>query len=301
MITESLLRMLIAIHKHQPITGNVLALGKQSIVISPKKILALFKEQNCEVNPNGIAHLGKKDNETRHRQKESIDDQVFFNLFSDVKYDTMDVSTYENASIIHDLNYPVPPELEEKFDFIIDGGTFDHLFDIKTAFANITKMLKPNGRIFQWNAASNFANAAYLSFSADFFHDYFVLNKFADCRTFFAESYSMSAQNWCLYEFIPPANNRSYPLFRASPFTSMVLVYAKKTQDTTCNRMPIQLQYRDKELLAEYTNNKAAYSESSFSISRPKFHKLALPLRHRIMHSLIQDPCRKTYKYHGWL
>jgi hypothetical protein len=64
----------------------------------------------------------------------------------------------------------------------------------------------------------------------------------------------MASQNWCLYEFLPQIN-KSYPYFRKSPFFTMVLVFAKKTKDSTFDKMPVQTQYRDKNILQGYLNN----------------------------------------------
>ncbi len=304
MFVEALVRLLVAEHKVRPIRGKILALGKQTIALPLSKIIEIFHEHGCSINPNFNPDKAQKDATTRARNEDSIDDREFFQLFGDIDYQTMDVSSYENASIIHDLNQPIDKSLEGQFDFIVDGGTFDHLFDIKTAFANVVRLLKTGGRIFQWNAASNYANSGYVSFGADFFHDYYTLNKFSDCRTYFAEAYHAGAQNWRIYQFVPPQNNERYVGFRRSPFYTMVLVFATKGADSTYNRMPIQLQYRDEALREEYRNTMekfASYGKGP-AVKTIRMRATKMPGRHKILHSIYYlKPDAKVYQEIGWL
>ena len=44
--------------------------------------------------------------------------------------EAMDFSGFEGATILHDLNKPPAPELENQFDFIFDGGTIEHVFNV---------------------------------------------------------------------------------------------------------------------------------------------------------------------------
>jgi len=60
-------------------------------------------------------------------------------------FHVIDVSTYEGADVVLDLNRPIPPEVSARFGFIYDGGTTEHIFDVPCAFRNIDQMLKPGG------------------------------------------------------------------------------------------------------------------------------------------------------------
>lgn len=302
MLVETLIKLLVAEHKKSPITGNILTLGKQTVGTPLSKILQIFHEQDCDINPTFNLEDVKFDQSTRIRSDHSIDDLDFFRLFGDVNYQTMDVSKYEQASILHNLNEPIPPELQGQFDFIIDGGTFDHLFDIKTAFSNVVQLLKPGGRVFQWNAASNYGNAGYISFSADFFYDYYALNRFADCRTYFAQNNDIGGENWYLSEFIPPGG--PYGHFKPSYFYVMVIVMAKKGIHSTYDRMPIQLQYRDEVLKEEYKRNIEEFESRKGTSLTPKPIKLSqvkIPLQYKLIHAWEPKSDPHVYKPIGWL
>lgn len=303
MIVEALARFLVSIHKDRPIKGNVLALGKQTISLSIDKLQEIFKENNCDLNPKLDLNNLKKDVSTRMRINESMDDSTFFSFFNDVNYQTLDVTDYEGASIVHNLNDPIPPELEGKFDFIIDGGTFDHLFNLKNCFANVVKLLKPGGRIFQWNAATNYSNAGYLSFSADYFYDYYILNKFIDCQTFFAQSYYIAAPNWYVTKFVPPANGQRYSEFKQTYFYSMVIVLAEKGEDSTYDIAPIQLQYRNQKIQSDYEKvvQNIRQNSSPLRLNPISSKKAQLPWKYKALFFFEPKSDASAYQKVGWL
>ena len=50
--------------------------------------------------------------------------------------ESIDNSVYENASIIHNMNIQTPTNAT-KYNYIFDGGTIEHIFNIPQAFENI--------------------------------------------------------------------------------------------------------------------------------------------------------------------
>lgn len=92
---------------------------------------------------------------------------------------SIDVSAYESASIIYDLNTnELPEDLKNKFDYIIDGGTFEHLFNIQNAFSNVIQMLKVGGKIFHYVPSNNYIDNGFYSYSPTLFIEYYEANNF---------------------------------------------------------------------------------------------------------------------------
>jgi hypothetical protein len=54
----------------------VLSLGKQSIALPLERILQIFDDQDCKINPNLDLDKIKMDESTRFRNEKSIDDPV---------------------------------------------------------------------------------------------------------------------------------------------------------------------------------------------------------------------------------
>ncbi|NQV00086.1 MAG: class I SAM-dependent methyltransferase, partial [Parcubacteria group bacterium] len=256
-ISPTLAKIIIQEHIHRPIKGNVLCLGRQTILMTHREAVNLIRNQGCEISKKDIKITRSlKDSGTRSgKDKEYISDVAFFRLLGITNIGNMDVSDYEGAEIIHDLNKPIPKKFEGKFDFIIDGGTFDHLFDLRTAFKNVTKMLKKNGRIFQWNAASNYVGSVYISLSPDIFYDFYVLNQFMDCKAWIAVSYG---SKWNFYEF----NGAHEPYRLKSKRRIMTVVLAEKGANTTLDKIPTQATYRDGASWESYKKGKKNISLS---------------------------------------
>lgn len=251
MIVPTLARMIVREHLYKPIKGKILTLGRQNIGMTYEQCIELLKQENYPLSENRLNEIANKfDTKTRFRKETNfISDDFFFGLLGINEVHAMDVSHYEGADIIHDLNIPVPDSLKDQFDFIIDGGTFDHLVDILTAFKNVVQMLKSDGRVFQWNAASNFTGAAYISFGPDLFYDYYVLNQFADCKVYVAEVDSfLQHEFWDLFEF---EGLDQYGNF-ISKRIQMTVVLAEKGIASTYDKIPIQAQYREADIWSTY-------------------------------------------------
>ena len=247
MITKTLAKLLINEHKYKPITGNVLTLGRQSIRFKEEELLSFCKK---ELGVGGYKKTSTEHDDLHTRLGKHhgfVSDKRFFQMFGIDSLSCLDVTDYEGAEIIHDLNFPVPEELHGKFDFIIDGGTFDHLMDARTAFINVVRMLKPGGRVFQWDAASNhIGTPAYYSFGANVFFDYYTANRFADVKVFVANAPDFGGTNdpWELWEYLGVATN----LLRCpSRLHQISIVLAEKAPDSTYNAISIPIAYRPKD------------------------------------------------------
>lgn len=255
MIIPTLAKILVKEHIHKPIQGRVLCLGRQTVQMTHQEAIKLIQNEGYIIPAERIKETSElQDKSTRvGKGKQYISDIAFFKLLGIDDMESMDISEYEHATIIHDLNKPVPKNLEDKYDFIVDGGTFDHLFDLKTVFMNVNKMLKKDGRVFQWNAASNFTGAAYLSFGPDLFLDYFLLNRFADCKVWLAELKDRGQPSkWNFYELEMVSD---YYRLRSKHYL-LTVVLAEKCPNTTWNKIPTQSHYRDQELWADYHASK---------------------------------------------
>lgn len=261
MIVPTLARLIVREHLYKPIQGKVLTLGHQTIAMSHEQAIELLNQEGYTPPQQVLREISSTQDQTTRVGKGSgfVTDEVFFGLLGVKELHALDISAYEDADIVHDLNKAIPESLYGQFDFIIDGGTFDHLFDIRVAFENIVKLLRIGGRIFQWNAASNFTGAAYLSFGPDFFYDYYVLNQFADCKVYVAEVDSISqGELWDFYEF---EGHDQYSHFRSERI-QMVVVLAEKGPFSTWDKMPVQAQYRDAHLWVPYRTGKRLIQES---------------------------------------
>jgi len=79
----------------------------------------------------------------------------------------LDQSDYEGATRTHDLNRPIPDDLVERFDVVIDAGSLEHVFNFPVAAANLMNALKVGGTLFMTTPANNLCGHGFYQFSPE--------------------------------------------------------------------------------------------------------------------------------------
>jgi hypothetical protein len=79
----------------------------------------------------------------------------------------MDVSTYEGAQVLHDMNNPIPDHLKGQVDAVIDGGTTEHIFNFPTAIKNCMEMVKVGGQLYSFVPANNYCGHGFYQISPE--------------------------------------------------------------------------------------------------------------------------------------
>jgi SAM-dependent methyltransferase len=254
--------MLLAEHLHKPIRGDVLTIGRQSVDLSQDEMDNLCKSMGVpkrkeafyEVDHDTVSGLGNRD---------TISDRSFFSYITGSHIRSLDVSAYEKASIVFNLEHELPRKLYNCADFIFDGGCLDNIFDPAAALRNISRMLRPGGRFLSMNTAGPHPTA-YLKLSADWYMDFFAINQYADCKTYICnypnsvdvqlaeqrkgQSFERSPYQVVVYAFNPYVENAGGPGYDCSSVdvSSRCQLYciAEKGKDSTDSRNPIQKHYR---------------------------------------------------------
>ena len=86
--------------------------------------------------------------------------------------EALDASPFEGADVIHDLNEPIPDELRGQFDFVLDGGTLEHVFDVARALDNVVEMLAPGGRFVSLTPFNGWPGHGFYQFSPELVWSY---------------------------------------------------------------------------------------------------------------------------------
>jgi hypothetical protein len=93
----------------------------------------------------------------------------FFTAIGCDELAVVDASPYEGANLVHDMNEPVPVELHQRFDQVIDGGSIEHIFRPDQTLANIMRMTRVGGSALIWTPANNLCGHGFYQFSPEFF------------------------------------------------------------------------------------------------------------------------------------
>lgn len=168
-------RILLKEASRRPFTGKVLVLGKQCVYFSNNALQQLAAEHGVPLAKVAETASHKKD----LADSGFISDECFLLSLGFSDYAALDISDYESADYIFDLNQPEPPpDLVEEFDAIIDSGTIEHVFHVPNALYNIFRMLKRTGRVIHLAPSSNYIDHGFYMFSPTLFWDFYVANNF---------------------------------------------------------------------------------------------------------------------------
>jgi hypothetical protein len=83
--------------------------------------------------------------------------------------DSIDISDYEGASVLLDLNSPISDSYKNKYDTVIDSGTLEHVFNFPVAIKNCMELVKLNGRMIMITPSNNFMGHGFYQFSPELF------------------------------------------------------------------------------------------------------------------------------------
>jgi SAM-dependent methyltransferase len=187
-VPRGTIRLLFDEARRRPFSGSVLQLGRMSIFASDNQLGTWAKERGIELAPVADPALS---HDPLLAEMNCVDDITFFRRlgFSDVQ--SLDVSDWEQADLIWDLNQPVPDDWKGRYDCVFESGTIQHVFHLPNVLANIHDLLKTGGRVVHGQAPShNHVDHGFYMFSPTLFWDYWTTN-----------GYSIDAAYW--FEFEP--------------------------------------------------------------------------------------------------
>jgi hypothetical protein len=138
-------------HAYRPITGDVLFIGRQAVPMTPAGLATKLRE-HCRIVDETKIEIDRFTSDRNKHYAEQASDRSIFRALGVNRVKAVDVSPYEGAEVIHDLNQPLPDSLRGTADFIVDGSVLDNVFDPAMGLRNLTEMLRPGGRLLMSNA-----------------------------------------------------------------------------------------------------------------------------------------------------
>jgi SAM-dependent methyltransferase len=206
--------------------------------------------------------------------------EPLFEMLGAKEIDSLDYSAYENASIIHDLNTPVPEHLHNRFTCVVDGGTLEHVFNFPVAIKSCMEMLKPGGHFIGISPVNNQMGHGFYQFSPELYYRVFSPeNGFRILKMFIALDIE-NETHW--YEVADPktVNNRvmlvnNWPL-------SIRFIAEKVSSEEVFRQTPQQSDYTNTwNAFTSVIENKSEAGGSRIKFFYRKFvpHRLKVVLR----------------------
>ncbi|MEZ5312522.1 MAG: class I SAM-dependent methyltransferase [Thermoanaerobaculia bacterium] len=167
-------RLLLDEARRRPFTGTLLELGRMTVYVTGAELDRWAAEQSVALASDADLRLSHQPELARLG---CLDDVSFFRRLGFSAVESSDVSDWEGADRILDLNRPVPVELHGRYDAVFEAGTIQHVFDLPQVFANIHSLLRPGGRVIHGMApSSNHVDHGFYMFSPTLFADFYREN-----------------------------------------------------------------------------------------------------------------------------
>jgi hypothetical protein len=142
---------------------RTLTLGRQGLLTSP---LWLARE----LAARGHLDRGQRSAWARRISRRPYVADELYTALGARQLDVLDNSDYEGASVIHDLNKPVPDRLHSSFDVVFDGGSLEHVFEFPTALRSVMSMVKAGGHLIVGTPTNNLSGHGFYQFSPEVFY-----------------------------------------------------------------------------------------------------------------------------------
>ena len=245
---------------------QTLLISQNAVYANEDEIFNIFKKNKLKIQkiPKNFDKENKIFLWEGTKKEKNPNASYLMKLFGTSNSYCCDVSSYEKPDFLLDLNKPVKRSLYNRFNNIVDTGTFEHIFNIPQALDNYSKMLKKKGFLVISTTCSNLIDHGFYSFSPTFFFDYFEKNGFKINNCFLKEySPFLFELKSNIYEYkgrgpeIPFISNKAIE----------VIVFAQKINNYKKQNFPTQYVYKNMKNLEKKPYKKVISNKNnSFKI-----------------------------------
>jgi hypothetical protein len=114
----------------------------------------------------------------RQQMHDGSTPESFFASLGFESIESLDSDKSEGATVIHDLNQEVNPSLHENFSLVFDGGTLEHVFDVKTFLFNCSALVGLEGLVVHQVPVNNHINHGFYQISPTLLLAFYTQNGF---------------------------------------------------------------------------------------------------------------------------
>jgi hypothetical protein len=133
---------------------DTLMIGRQSLLTTPAALQRVFSILGIDLDADEFL-------------RKNAYGEAFFSLMGAEKVNSLDYSSYEDPTIIHDMNLPISDDLRGRYSVVYDGGTLEHVFNMPQALKNCMEMVRVGGHFMQVHAANNFMGHGFWQLSPE--------------------------------------------------------------------------------------------------------------------------------------
>jgi hypothetical protein len=154
----------------------------------------------------------------------------------------MDVSNYESATILHDMNNPVPENLKNSYKTLIDSGTLEHVFNFPIAIKNCMEMLEVGGHYIGITPCNNFLGHCFYQFSPELYYRVFSKENGFEVKKMY---FFIDDRGTSFYEVKDPAVVRERVILNNAYPSFLMVVATKVSMEPIFSTTPQQSDYEN--------------------------------------------------------
>lgn len=185
----SFIRLFTELHREYAFRGPMCSLGNQDIWATQDEVSRYAAESGWQARPTPFARHASRTFDSAPSlaalARDFVHARTMFGMFGIEDYVSLDKFDSDRPDLLHDLNLPVAPELHDRFSFVFDGGTAEHIFDVRQVLDNIARMVRTGGCVL--HIATFHLDHGLYSFSPSLFYDYYAVNGFGEPRCLLLE------------------------------------------------------------------------------------------------------------------
>lgn len=198
-------------------------------------------KENIQEDINKFGNNAKKIEEVAFKDGYS---EPLFEILGASKIDSMDFSDYEKASVIHDLNYPVPAHLKGQYTAVVDGGTIEHVFNFPVAIRNCMEMLQVGGHYLGITPANNLMGHGLYQYSPELYYGIFREENGFNIKKVIILTQDAGGKFSEWYEVLDPRKAKSRVLLTNSNHTYLLVLAEKVAEKNIFEKPPQQSDYQ---------------------------------------------------------
>jgi len=196
--------------------GRALTLARQGIHVGKPILDHYMKKYNRQVSDNVLSPFS----------------EGLFTELGSSSVESIDCSSYESATFVHDMNNPVPHSLKQQYDYIYDGGTIEHIFNIAQVVDNISDMLKVGGIFCSVTVNNNFSGHGIYQFSPEFFLSAFSKRYGMKVHELYLAEVNSEKERWIdVNSYLENRGGRNTTTFRSTNEVYIITIAEKISAD----------------------------------------------------------------------
>jgi hypothetical protein len=173
-----------------------------------------------------------------------VSPKYFFEVLGLTPVTSVDIEGCEyNPDLIHDLNRPLPEAHVGRYRVVIDPGTIEHVFDMKTCLTNVVRALQIGGTVIHQVPVYMY-NGGYYSLNPNVLNDFYAQNGFDSLKTYIImwDRYHPHDRMHRCYEYTEELMGARHALGDADQvrYSPMMVFFAKKRHELAETVVPLQ-------------------------------------------------------------